>query len=94
MQACREGMQVLRDVCIYNRKKTSRENYGDFLDTAIEELEKEGSLVNYDVIVTLIFTLSCIIQDTTSKATCMAVKFISENPKVLAELKVLIRIWN
>ncbi|CAH2064744.1 unnamed protein product, partial [Thlaspi arvense] len=85
LRACREGMQVLKDV--YTWKKTSREKYGDFLDTAIEELEKEGSLVNEDAIVTLIFTLSSIIQDTTSKATCMAVKFISENPKVLAELK-------
>ncbi|ESQ45626.1 hypothetical protein EUTSA_v10010943mg [Eutrema salsugineum] len=85
LRACREGMQVLKDV--HMRKKTSGEMYGDFLDTAIEVLEKEGGLVNEDAIITLIFTLSCIIQDTTSKATCMAVKFISENPKVLAELK-------
>lgn len=72
---------------IYVRRKTSREKYDDFLQTTLEELEKEGSLVNENVIVSLIFTLCCITQDTTSKATCMAVKFVSENPKVLAELK-------
>ncbi|VVB13291.1 unnamed protein product [Arabis nemorensis] len=82
---CKEGMQLMKD--IYMTRKTSREKYDDFLNTAIEEIEKDGSLVNDDVIVSLIFTLLCITQDTTSKATCMAVKFVSENPKVLAELK-------
>ncbi|CAA7032009.1 unnamed protein product [Microthlaspi erraticum] len=83
--ACREGMKLIKDV--YTRRKTSREKHDDFLETTIEELEKEGSFVNENVLVSLIFTLSCITQDTTSKATCMAVKFVSENPKVLAELK-------
>ncbi|KAF8095201.1 hypothetical protein N665_0339s0070 [Sinapis alba] len=83
--ACRQGMKLIKNV--YTRRKTSREKYDDFLETTLEELEREGSSVNEDVIVSLIFTLSCITQDTTSKATCMAVKFISENPKVLAELK-------
>nr|QWK52256.1 cytochrome P450 708A5 [Isatis tinctoria] len=83
--ACREGMKLIKDV--YTKRKTSREKYDDFLEMTLEELEKDGSLVNEDVIVSLIFTLSSITQDTTSKATCMAVKFISENPKVLAELK-------
>lgn len=78
---------MVRDV--YTRRKTSREKYDDFLDKAIEELEKEGSFVNEDDIVTLIFSLSCVAQELTSKATCLAVKFLSENQKVLAELKVI-----
>ncbi|KAG2242795.1 hypothetical protein Bca52824_095368 [Brassica carinata] len=84
--ACRQGMKLIKDV--YTSRITSREKYNDFLETALEELEKEGSSVNEDVIVSLIFTLSGITQDTTSKAICMVVKFISENPKVLVELKV------
>ncbi|KAF2614179.1 hypothetical protein F2Q70_00007116 [Brassica cretica] len=83
--ACRQGMKMIKDV--YTRRITSREKYNDFLETALEELEKEGSSVNEDVVVSLIFTLSGITQDTTSKAICMVVKFISENPKVLVELK-------
>ncbi|XP_048607766.1 cytochrome P450 708A2 [Brassica napus] len=83
--ACRQGMKLIKDV--YTRRITSREKYNDFLETALEELEKEGSSVNEDVVVSLIFTLSGITQDTTSKAICMVVKFISENPKVLVELK-------
>ncbi|KAL0709213.1 hypothetical protein Bca4012_016191 [Brassica carinata] len=83
--ACRQGIKLIKDV--YTARKSSREKYDDFLERTLEELEKAGSSVNEDVIVSLIFTLSCITQDTTSKATCMAVKFISENPKVLAELK-------
>lgn len=79
-------MKLIKDV--YTSRITSREKYNDFLETALEELEKEGSSVNEDVIVSLIFTLSGITQDTTSKAICMVVKFISENPKVLVELKV------
>ncbi|KAG2242796.1 hypothetical protein Bca52824_095369 [Brassica carinata] len=84
--ACRQGIKLIKDV--YTARKSSREKYDDFLERTLEELEKAGSSVNEDVIVSLIFTLSCITQDTTSKATCMAVKFISENPKVLAELKI------
>ncbi|RID68010.1 hypothetical protein BRARA_C00199 [Brassica rapa] len=83
--ACRQGMKLIKDV--YTRRITSREKYNDFLETALEESEKEGNSVNEDVIVSLIFTLSGITQDTTSKAICMVVKFVSENPKVLVELK-------
>ncbi|CAN8298164.1 unnamed protein product [Cochlearia groenlandica] len=85
--ACIVGMKLIKDV--YMKRKESREEYkyDDFLETTLEELEKEGSLVNDDVLVTLIFSLSSITQDTTSKATCMVVKFLSENPKVLQELK-------
>ncbi|CAD5324890.1 unnamed protein product [Arabidopsis thaliana] len=83
--ACREGIHEIKD--IYTRRKMSGEKYDDFLNTTVEELEKAGGLVNEDAIVTLIFTLLCITQDTTSKATCLAVKFLLENPNVLAELK-------
>jgi cytochrome P450 len=83
--ACREGMREIKD--IYTMRKTSEEKYDDFLNTAIEESEKAGELLNENAIITLIFTLSCVTQDTTSKAICLAVKFLLENPKVLAELK-------
>ena len=79
-------MHEIKD--IYTRRKISGEKYDDFLNTTVEELEKAGGLVNEDAIVTPIFTLLCITQDTTSKATCLAVKFLLENPNVLAELKV------
>ncbi|CAA0384522.1 unnamed protein product [Arabidopsis thaliana] len=84
-KACREGMREIKD--IYTLRKTSEEKYDDFLNTAIEESEKAGELLNENAIITLIFTLSCVTQDTTSKAICLTVKFILENPKVLEELK-------
>uniref|UniRef100_A0A0D3AZT8 Cytochrome P450 n=1 Tax=Brassica oleracea var. oleracea TaxID=109376 RepID=A0A0D3AZT8_BRAOL len=46
--ACRQGMKLIKDV--YTRRITSREKYNDFLETALEELEKEGSSVNEDVV--------------------------------------------
>ncbi|CAN8320313.1 unnamed protein product [Cochlearia groenlandica] len=81
----KEGMPVVRDV--YMKRKTSREKYDDFLDKAIEEVEKKGSSVNEDEIVSLIVSLSSVSQELTSKATSLAVKFLSENPKVILELK-------
>ncbi|XP_010502926.1 PREDICTED: cytochrome P450 708A2-like [Camelina sativa] len=85
LRACRDGMKLLNDV--YSKRNASTEKHDDFLNTVMEELEKEGSLVTQDAIVSLIFVLSCVTQELTVKTICFAVKFLSENPKVLAELK-------
>lgn len=73
---------------VFKRRKASREKYGDFLDTMLEELERDDSVFNNESAIGLIFLISVVTQETTSTGIAMVMKFLSENPKVLAELKV------
>ncbi|XP_010472066.1 PREDICTED: cytochrome P450 708A2-like [Camelina sativa] len=84
-RAHRNGTKLIKDVL--TKRKIVGEKYGDFLDTMLEELEKEGCFWNQDSAANHIFFMSFAAQETTPKATCLAVKFLSENPKVVAELK-------
>ncbi|CAL9219063.1 unnamed protein product [Arabidopsis halleri] len=61
--------------------------YGDFMETMIYEVEKEGDTVNEERSVELILSLLIASYETTSTMTALTVKFIAENPKVLMELK-------
>ncbi|CAA7045213.1 unnamed protein product [Microthlaspi erraticum] len=80
-----EAIQVMKDAL--KRRKESREKQGDFLNTMLEELEKEDSIFDQGSAIELIFLLSFVTREGTSGCTALAVKFISKNPKVLAELK-------
>ncbi|CAA7017290.1 unnamed protein product [Microthlaspi erraticum] len=83
--ARREAMKVINDA--FTRRKASREKCGDFLDTLVEELEKGSVISDEGFYISLIFGLLIVYKDSTSVAICLAIKFISENPKALAELK-------
>lgn len=78
---------MLKDVL--RRRKESREKQGDFLNTVLEEMEKEGNNLDQGLAINLIFVLSFATREGTSSCIALAVKFISQNPKVLAELKVI-----
>uniref|UniRef100_A0A1J3JFB5 Cytochrome P450 708A2 n=2 Tax=Noccaea caerulescens TaxID=107243 RepID=A0A1J3JFB5_NOCCA len=80
-----EVLQVITDTL--KRRKESSEKQGDFLNTMLEELEKEDSIFDQASAIDLIFTLSFATREGTSGCTALAVNFISKNPKVLAELK-------
>ncbi|XP_019091189.1 PREDICTED: cytochrome P450 708A2-like [Camelina sativa] len=62
--------------------------YGDFMETMINEVEKEDDTVNEERSVELILSLLIASYETTSTMTAITVKFIAENPKVLMELKL------
>lgn len=68
--------------------KSNELKYGDFMETMIDEVEKEGDTVNEERSVELILSLLIASYETTSTMTAITVKFIAENPKVLMELKV------
>ncbi|CAE5964575.1 unnamed protein product [Arabidopsis arenosa] len=80
-----EAIQVMKDVP--SMRKESREKQEDFLNTMLEELEKEGSIFDQGSATNLIFLLAFVAREGTSSCTALAVKFISKDPKVLAELK-------
>ncbi|CAE6072460.1 unnamed protein product [Arabidopsis arenosa] len=84
-KARKVAVQLIKDV--FTRRKASREKFGDFLDTIVEELEKEDAVFNEATAINLLFGLMIVAKDSTSVVTSLAIKFIAENPKALAELK-------
>ncbi|KAL0670296.1 hypothetical protein Bca4012_033000 [Brassica carinata] len=85
LKARREAMQLIKEAL--KKRKESREKHGDFLDTLLEDMEKEDSIYDEASRDSLkVFHWGCS-KDTTSVATALMVNLLSKNPKVLAELK-------
>lgn len=80
-------MQLIKEAL--KKRKESREKHGDFLDTLLEEMEKEGSIYDEASVINLLLTIGVISKDTTSVATALMVNLLFKNPKVLTELKVI-----
>lgn len=80
-------IQVIKDVITSRRE--SKEKHGDFVDTMLEDMEKENTIFNEGSALSLIFSILVIAKEGVPNISSVALKFISENPKVLAELKVI-----
>ncbi|KAJ0233382.1 hypothetical protein HA466_0283460 [Hirschfeldia incana] len=85
LRARKEAAKII-NVAVQQRKD-SIEKQGDFLDTLLEEMKKEGSIFNQASIKHLLLTIGVASMDTASHATALTVNFISKNPRVLTELK-------
>ncbi len=64
--------------------------HNDFLDHLLEEMNKEKTILNEAIIVDMILVLLFATYESASTAMTLIVKFISDHPKVLAELTVCI----
>ena len=71
---------------IFDEWIASNANRGDYLDHLLEELKKEKRITNEKMAINFVFTAF----ETASSAITLAVKFISDNPEVLAESTVCI----
>lgn len=91
IQARREAIDVIKDVL--TRRKESKEKHGDFVDTMLEDLEKENTIFDQGSAISLIFSILVVAKEGVPNITSIAVKFLSQNPKALAELKVIYIIW-
>jgi cytochrome P450 family 26 subfamily A len=82
-------MKMLKRMFKERREEATSDDskYGDFMETMIYEVEKEGDTINEERSVELILSLLIASYETTSTMTALTVKFIAENPKVLMELK-------
>lgn len=78
---------MIKDV--FKKRKESREKPGDFLDAVLEELEKEDTILDEGSAISLIFSLLVLAKEGPANGIALAIKFISKNPRVLVELKVL-----
>ncbi|KAL0774042.1 hypothetical protein Bca101_039193 [Brassica carinata] len=86
LKARREAMQLIKEAL--KKRKESREKHGDFLDTLLEDMEKEDSIYDEASVINLLLIIGVVSKDTTSVATALMVNLLSKNPKVLAELKM------
>ncbi|CDY16450.1 BnaA08g03170D [Brassica napus] len=86
LRARKEAAKII-NVALERRKDSILEKQGDFLDTLLEEMKKEGSIFDQASIVNLLLNIGVVSRDTTSHATALTVDFISKNPRVLTELQ-------
>ncbi|GMN26499.1 hypothetical protein TIFTF001_047811 [Ficus carica] len=86
--ACLQGQKkaiiVIKD--IFEERKISNVNHGDYLDHLLEELNKEKPILNETMAISFVFLLLFAAYETASSAITLAVKFISDNLEVLVEL--------
>uniref|UniRef100_A0A0D3DVX9 Cytochrome P450 n=1 Tax=Brassica oleracea var. oleracea TaxID=109376 RepID=A0A0D3DVX9_BRAOL len=85
LTARKEAVKIINEAL--EKRKDSIEKQGDFLDTLLEEMKKEGSIFYKESIVSLLLNIGFVSRDSTSYATALTVNFISKNPRVLTELK-------
>ncbi|CAN6979529.1 unnamed protein product [Brassica rapa subsp. trilocularis] len=85
LRARKEAVKIITEAL--EKRKDSIEKQGDFLDTLLEEMKKEGSIFYKESIVSLLLNIGFVSRDSTSYATALTVNFISQNPRVLTELK-------
>ncbi|GMY20643.1 cytochrome P450 87A3-like isoform X2 [Fagus crenata] len=80
----KNAMKVIEE--IFEERKKSTTPHHDFLDHFIEEVKREGAIMTEAIAVNLVFLLLFASYETTSEATTLAIKFISDHPQVQAEL--------
>lgn len=72
------------------RRKESKEKQEDFLDILLEEMEKEGSIYCKESVISLLFGIGVVSNESISTTAALMLNFIAKTPKVLAELKVIL----
>uniref|UniRef100_A0A2N9GKL9 Cytochrome P450 n=1 Tax=Fagus sylvatica TaxID=28930 RepID=A0A2N9GKL9_FAGSY len=86
--ACLKGrknvVKAVKD--IFEERKATKMPHNDFLDHLLEEMNKEKTILNEAIIVDMILVLLFATYESASTAMTLIVKFISDHPKVLAEL--------
>lgn len=71
-------------------RRSSKAVHNDFLDYLLKEVDKDNTILSEGIAVDLIFALLFATYETTSASITLLMKFISEKPQVLLELKVYI----
>lgn len=74
---------------VIKKKKESKQGLGNFLEILFDEMEKDGTNLDIDRAVNLIFTFFILAQETTPGIVAATVKLVADNPDVMEELKVL-----
>ncbi|RZC72905.1 hypothetical protein C5167_048387 [Papaver somniferum] len=85
LQGRKKAMKMLKDL-LQERRTAPKISHVDFFDYVLEELDKEGTVLTEAIALDLMFVLLFASFETTSLAITLAIKLLTENPAVLAEL--------
>lgn len=87
-------MRMLQTL-MQERQAMPRKHPSDFFDYVLEELQKEGTILTEGIALDLMFVLLFASFETTSLALTLAMKFLSDHPRVLKQLTVckILPLW-
>lgn len=80
-------MKMLKNL-LQERRENPKKQRSDFFDFVLEELKKEGTILTEEIALDLMFVLLFASFETTSLAITLGVKFLSDHPLVLNQLRV------
>ncbi|XP_027904066.1 cytochrome P450 87A3-like [Vigna unguiculata] len=86
LQGRKRAMKKLKKM-LQERREKPRKEESDFFDYVVDELSKEGTLLNEEMALDLMFTLLFASFETTSLALTYAIKALSDHPSVLKRLE-------
>ncbi|ESW21233.1 hypothetical protein PHAVU_005G053400 [Phaseolus vulgaris] len=86
LQGRKRAMKTLKSM-LKERREKPRKEVSDFFDYVVEELSKEGTPLNEEMALDLMFTLLFASFETTSLALTYAIKELSHHPSVLKKLQ-------
>ncbi|XP_048132230.1 cytochrome P450 87A3-like isoform X3 [Rhodamnia argentea] len=85
LQGRKNAMRMLQNL-MQERQAMPRKQPSDFFDYVLEELQKEGTILTEGIALDLMFVLLFASFETTSLALTLAMKFLSDHPRVLKQL--------
>ncbi|KAK4794658.1 hypothetical protein SAY86_012652 [Trapa natans] len=85
LQGRKNAMRMLKKL-LQERRANLRKQQRDFFDYVLEELDKEGTMMNETMALNLIFLLLFASYETVSEALTLGMKFLSDHPSVLQRL--------
>ncbi|XP_077245667.1 cytochrome P450 87A3-like [Tasmannia lanceolata] len=85
MQGRKNVLKLLKNMLHYRRANPEK-RHGDFFDRVIDDMNKEQSLLTEAIALDMIFILLFVSYETTSAALTVAIKLLTDHPKVLEKL--------
>ncbi|KAL5727662.1 hypothetical protein ACHQM5_000832 [Ranunculus cassubicifolius] len=85
LQGRKKAMKMLKEL-LQERRSMPERSQGDFFDFVLVELKKEGTILTEEIALDLMFVLLFASFETTSLAITLAMKLLTDNPRVLKEL--------
>lgn len=86
-QGRKKAMKILKSM-LAERKAAPEKRHGDFFDYVVDELKKERTMLTEAIALDLMFVLIFASYETTSLATTLAIRFLTDHPLVLGKLTV------
>ncbi|CAN0907533.1 Cytochrome P450 87A3 [Linum grandiflorum] len=81
----KRAMKMLKNL-LHERRMNPRKHQGDFFDHVLEELHRDNTILTEEIALDLMFVLLFASFETTSLALTLAMKFLSDHPRVLKQL--------